>query len=1192
MVESSNTNLKRKRRVVPDSERKRAAISCDRCRKRKLKCQMAVLTGNQMSALSSNNHCTQCLKAGTPCTRELPRKQRVYGSTESLSVNYQALIYIFSKLFPGFDYNKLDSLKQVAEQNGITLPEFHPQDTDPSEYLGSVTVSSTDARQQENKNKNKDKLVTNGPDPIPKIEEIETISRNNDVSLSIYNPYQSPRFGISSISDIPASPSGSSSISFGVVCPSPDFGSERIIYDRAGLPHYAGSIGSMAFFDGLCKLINRTKNSKDNNIISSQMISNSSSKDFQSNPILSLNVIPSQNQSNDLNKYYGPPRDLATKHQLGIYFYTLSASSFSAASSPSNSTDQYQNSTSVNTPDGSTSNSNSSSYASWPNSPPEMLYQTPKFQNQLASDINHLNNFSNEPRLYELDNGAASSNHSRDTVNQGSSIWDLGPQEELPTKAEADKLVAAFFEKVHPIHTLFNVKQFMAKYENYWEEITKHSCPKRNPCDALIPLDVRCCLYMVFVMGSRALSVDEKSSSYYSRFAKYSTSVERSLFLMIATPSLHTVQALFLLALYLYGINERNVAWLITGIGCRSAIAMGLHRESASSAYSYSESQVRKQVWWTLYSLELHLSANLGRPRTMRDEEIDISIPVDPELHIDEYYPPGGLKASIKALQILNMTMQQTQSSNISHRHLLKHSNMEKSIALCRQLKDMLGQLPKHLREFKPDETKYHIRAILNIHMQFHYSISIISRPYILYLIGSDPTTLPIQQRADLILLLNIGCAATSAMAAILNTLHKNGLVTGIYHYDIYFGYCATMVLALGSLIISSGKFSKEELAYDVESLYESIRTIIHVMDSSYLEGTMYRLAQVTAYILRDLGIDSQLKKHSGNKTKASKDEKLKGVSSKQKIREPQVVNNTQPGDSKNQPPLDRPDDGGGKQTVSRNIGRNDYKLASEDIFEHATLFRYKKHKILNQDTVLTEPGHSAAASSTSQSPILSTTPQDHVSDIPIVSGINSALNPSLSSPENIANGGPQQVQSQPSQLSANTIPQQQSSDSIDNKTQFIQPDSSSSFTPDNIMHTNSLETIISDSSTEMFDLHPFFTADDYDRMFMPHDTLKATTNDNSKLSPPTIIPDTMSQLSQQQQQQLNTTINSLPYHFKSTIDNIPELASSSSPSLNSLFSIENYDGMFSPNEPLRVMNIWQQNCKNNNNYKHSGSQS
>lgn len=96
-----------------------------------------------------------------------------------------------------------------------------------------------------------------------------------------------------------------------------------------------------------------------------------------------------------------------------------------------------------------------------------------------------------------------------------------------------------------------------------------------------LTLDWRCVLYMVLSWVHEPLFT-MKIICPLLYFAKYSAFLQKSLFLLIATPSIHTIQALILFTIYLYSINERNIAWLITGIACRLSIAMGLHRESTT----------------------------------------------------------------------------------------------------------------------------------------------------------------------------------------------------------------------------------------------------------------------------------------------------------------------------------------------------------------------------------------------------------------------------------------------------------------------------------------------------------------------------------------------------------------------------------------------------------------------------------
>lgn len=843
----------------------------------------------------------------------MPRKQRVYGSIDSLSIHYQSLLLVMKTVFPDDDCTTMEGITALSKRLGVDLPEsLDPKAIDQSKFIGEPMTISAPPSLSKTVNYKPDEASVPNPlsayTPSDSTDDIEEIQRKNDseiptqvkMQLSVHNPFingNAPTYLTTPFQEIAnqantTSPSMSKSPSPGAsltIRPTPDIGLERIIYDRAGLPHYAGSIGSMAFFDGLCKIIRRFKSipkmpfngsgqNSPSRFLNSPTNSNSPASDSDDlSKLLSFNVIPRSDSNGQLAHHYGPNE--SSKSQLGIYFYTLSASTFSAIGNvTANNPLLESTSKSKIVPVDSQSKASGSKNSA---QDPKSIYHN------YIEESNNRNEESTgpDPNLFPL----------RQTT------WDIELHESLPTRKVADELVASFFQNVNPIYTLFNMNDFMERYNKYWDDITQKATPDipGSPYngglnDSHHPIDFRCCLYMVYVIGSRPLIKDDDSFAYYSQFSSYSTFVEKSVFLLIATPTTNTIQALFLLSLYLYGVNERNIAWLIAGLATRLSISSGLHRESAALAYSYSESQTRKMIWWTLYALELNLSANLGRPSSIHDEEVDISIPVDPGLNLDKYYPPGALKATIRTVQLLNLTISQQSShisDSLSHRKLLTHETMEKSVAMCRRIKDFMNQLPPNLRELSSDMSGFHIRSILNIHMHCHFCISIVSRPYILYLIGSDPSVLTAQQRTDAILLFNIGCAATTAMTSILSTLHYHGLVSGVFHYDIYHGYCAMMVLALASLIVSSGKFSAKELAYDYDMLTSSIRKILKVMDSVYLQGTMLRLAKVTAYILRDLGIDYEL----GDSGNVPVDVKGKGKGTQRSHLEDIQTENTKP---------------------------------------------------------------------------------------------------------------------------------------------------------------------------------------------------------------------------------------------------------------------------------------------------------
>ncbi|RDL40106.1 Zn2 DNA-binding protein [Venustampulla echinocandica] len=105
---------------IPDHLRRRALVSCDRCKKRRIRCTRSGGTDAQEA-------CSNCLEVGAKCESTLPRKTRIYGSVETLSVRFRVLDALIKGLFPSNDTNNIDELYAIAEAHDITLPTFNEQ---------------------------------------------------------------------------------------------------------------------------------------------------------------------------------------------------------------------------------------------------------------------------------------------------------------------------------------------------------------------------------------------------------------------------------------------------------------------------------------------------------------------------------------------------------------------------------------------------------------------------------------------------------------------------------------------------------------------------------------------------------------------------------------------------------------------------------------------------------------------------------------------------------------------------------------------------------------------------------------------------------------------------------------------------------------------------------------------------------
>ncbi|KAK5938559.1 hypothetical protein PMZ80_009531 [Knufia obscura] len=101
------------KRRVPDSLRRRTQVSCDRCKKRRIRC---------IRDDGDDGSCKTCLDGGFACQSTAPRKKRLYGSAEALSLRYRALDALVKGLFADENVDDVQTLFRLAVDRGIDMP--------------------------------------------------------------------------------------------------------------------------------------------------------------------------------------------------------------------------------------------------------------------------------------------------------------------------------------------------------------------------------------------------------------------------------------------------------------------------------------------------------------------------------------------------------------------------------------------------------------------------------------------------------------------------------------------------------------------------------------------------------------------------------------------------------------------------------------------------------------------------------------------------------------------------------------------------------------------------------------------------------------------------------------------------------------------------------------------------------------
>ncbi|KIW04931.1 uncharacterized protein PV09_04099 [Verruconis gallopava] len=196
----------------------------------------------------------------------------------------------------------------------------------------------------------------------------------------------------------------------------------------------------------------------------------------------------------------------------------------------------------------------------------------------------------------------------------------------FPSRAQADELVDAYFERVHLLYPFVHSIQFRTQYESFWLE--PHSVDISNSWMAI--------LNIVFAYGCefRHASARGNFLAIANPFVRRAREIILSL--VFDSVDLGLVQAQLMLCHYLQGTHRLNDCWNLAGLMIRSAYALGLHIDPAEDQpISAIEREMRRRVFWGCTALDKTLSMKLGRPPSIN---IDDAMRIPWPAAVDDQY--------------------------------------------------------------------------------------------------------------------------------------------------------------------------------------------------------------------------------------------------------------------------------------------------------------------------------------------------------------------------------------------------------------------------------------------------------------------------------------------------------------------------------------------------------------------------
>ncbi|KAK6434254.1 hypothetical protein LTR95_009562 [Oleoguttula sp. CCFEE 5521] len=221
----------------------------------------------------------------------------------------------------------------------------------------------------------------------------------------------------------------------------------------------------------------------------------------------------------------------------------------------------------------------------------------------------------------------------------------------MPSKEQADILIAKYFEAVDPVYPFIHRRSFYADYERFWASPTEE---KYKTDAAMMALH-----YAIFALGTQFLQYpgyEERSQT--AEFYCSAANQALRLYSYLNRTSMRAIQAMLLMAYFLMNDNHASDAYAWAGIHLRQSYAMRLHRDPdiVVPDASIIEKQQRRKLWQAVFFHDTFLTVLLKLPPTATHSDVPVeSLADDNELSNDGIDFDSGAHSRVENLMSISV---------------------------------------------------------------------------------------------------------------------------------------------------------------------------------------------------------------------------------------------------------------------------------------------------------------------------------------------------------------------------------------------------------------------------------------------------------------------------------------------------------------------------------------------------------
>ncbi|ETS83405.1 hypothetical protein PFICI_05281 [Pestalotiopsis fici W106-1] len=297
---------------------------------------------------------------------------------------------------------------------------------------------------------------------------------------------------------------------------------------------------------------------------------------------------------------------------------------------------------------------------------------------------------------------------------------------EPPTDTLGHNILTAYFHQIHPRYPFLDPEEVWALHR---DRMVLSSTPVPNLTKAQRFGVFK--LYMVYAIGAMLLQLTEKHTtsppeSYYMTALQHTFAARES-------RTTQNIEAMTLLVIYhLRSLSSFGI-WYMIGLAMRTGIDLGLHRKQSETHFDHATVQMRRRLFWSVYSLERTIAISMGRPFSIPDRVIDVELP-DDEPAANSPASPGGapVKQNSMTCALLLFKLRRIES-RIQHSIYRADKPLSSLTSkMDRFYQDLEAWKVELLASLSGAETNYPL-------LHYHRALRLLVQPFLALLPPTDP---------------------------------------------------------------------------------------------------------------------------------------------------------------------------------------------------------------------------------------------------------------------------------------------------------------------------------------------------------------------------------------------------------------------------------------------------------------------